>query len=116
MGTGHVTEAEWNAKGKELFGDDQTAWAFVCPRCGHVMSVAKARVEYAADLPRLRAAKLAVEAECIGRAVPGKGCDWAAFGLFSGPLFVKRESGEETPIFDFAGKPFTAREEATAAE
>lgn len=60
------------------------------------------------QLPRLRAAKLAVESECIGRAVPGKGCDWAAFGLFSGPLFVLRESGAEAAIFDFAGKPFTA--------
>ena len=97
-----ITKAQWEAKGRELFGGDMAAWVFVCPSCGNEMSVAKARQMFAAELPRLRAGGFSVEAECIGRHVPGVGCDWAAFGLLAGPLFV-----DGTPAFDFAGRPFT---------
>ncbi len=33
-----VTVAEWNAKGRELFGDNVNQWSFVCPSCGHLQT------------------------------------------------------------------------------
>lgn len=113
----HITEEVWNAKGRELFGDDQAKWRFVCPACGNVMSIEKAREELKDRLPALRAGKYAIEQECVGRHMPGVGCNWAAYGLLHGPLFVKREGGNETPVFDFDGKPFTSEQaERPAAE
>ncbi len=103
----HVTEEEWFAKARELFGENQDNWTFVCPACGHEMSIVKARTQYPEHLPKMRQSDLKIECECIGRAVPGLGCDWCAYGLFNGPVFVKRQNGNETPCFDFAGKPFT---------
>lgn len=107
MASAHVTEAEWGAKGQDLFGPNQENWQFQCPACGHVMSIAIVNEKYAEHLPAFREHKFAIECECIGRAVPSLGCDWCAYGLFRGPLFVKRDSGNETPCFDFAGLPFT---------
>jgi len=103
-----ITEADWWAKGAELFGPEQTKWRFVCPRCGNVESMEKARTEHAESLEQLRAGKYSVESECIGRHIRGVGCDWAAYGLFAGPVFVQRDSGSKTPVFDFDGKPFTS--------
>lgn len=99
-----ISITQWEAKGRELFGDDRTAWLFVCPQCGLEMSIQRAQADYADHVPRLRARKYSVESECIGRHVPGVGCDWASYGLFSGPLFVGA-----VPSFDFVGKPFTGR-------
>lgn len=98
-----VTREQWEAKGRELFGDDQANWLFVCPMCGHEISIAKARAEHADDLPKLRARGFAIGQECIGRHLPERGCNWAAYGLFHGPLFV-----DGLASFDFAGKPFTS--------
>lgn len=102
-----TTEAEWKAKGIELFGEDMDGWRFVCPQCGNVESAKKVRLEHADALDRLRSGRYAIESECIGRHLPGVGCDWAAYGLFRGPVFVRRDSGADTPVFDFDGKPFT---------
>lgn len=98
-----ISRETWEAKGHELFGPDQDNWAFVCPICGHEMSIAKARAEFAEHLPKLREGRYAIVQECIGRHVAGVGCDWASYGLFRGPLIV-----DGTTAFDFAGKPFTA--------
>ena len=65
------------------------------------------RPDHAESLEQLRAGKYSVESECIGRHIRGVGCDWAAYGLFAGPVFVQRDSGSKTPVFDFDGKPFT---------
>lgn len=103
-----VSHERWEEVGRELFGEDKATWRFVCPNCGKEMSIAQARAEHADELPRLRERKYAVEMECIGRHLPGVGCDWAAYGLFSGPVLV---GALRQPVFDFAGRPFTGARE-----
>jgi len=99
-----ITEKEWRAKGEELFGPDQKDWKFVCPRCGLVMS----QVSMFEAHPKLGGTKWTVYSECVGRYVEGAGCDWAAYGLFRGPVIVIADGDDiEIPAFDFEGKPLT---------
>jgi len=79
-----LTKEEWLAEGKELFGDDQSKWKFVCPACGHVASVKDWRDAGASDGE--------IAFSCIGRRLEkkrgafeskGKGpCDYTQGGLF----------------------------------
>lgn len=87
------TEEEWKAKGKKLFGDDVFKWQFKCPNCGHVQTPEDFR-KFKKDGANPNSAYQ----ECSGRYSGSKDgeCDWASFGLFSGPSFVG-----ETPVFDF---------------
>lgn len=106
-----MDESEWNDLGRRLFGDDRTQWRFRCPTCGNVMSIEIARTMPAEQLAKLRESKWSIEQECIGRYVDA-GCDWSAYGLFSGPFFVVvRGSGNKTPVFGFDSG---SAEEATA--
>lgn len=95
------TEAEWNAKGKKLFGDNHTQWWFKCPSCNRVQCVE----EFRQFKPKGANPNTAYQ-ECMGRYTGGrKGphkCDWAAFGLFQGPDMVTREDGTKIPVFEFA--------------
>src|SRR4051812_18523776 len=86
---GETSESDWRAKGAELFGADETAWEFVCPTCEEVMSIARARALPADQLAVLRAEKWSPYQECIGRHLPGLGCNWAAYGLFRGPVIIE---------------------------
>jgi hypothetical protein len=95
-----MTEAEWNALGEKLFGSDLTKWRFRCPHCNNVMSLEKARAMSADKVAKLRAGKWSLEQECIGRYVD-EACNWCAYGLFSGPFYVTRDSGAKTPVFGF---------------
>jgi hypothetical protein len=104
-----ITETEWRAKGAELFGDDMEAWRFVCPACGDELSLAEAKEKH----PELAGCGWAPGQECIGRYTDKVDCDWCAYGLLSGPLFIDR--GEKTTAaFDFAGRPFTGAARASA--
>lgn len=118
MGFAPVPEAAWRAKGRELFGDDTEAWVFVCPVCGTEASIARAKTEW----PELRGRGWSVYQECVGRYLtvaraprmkhhPEQPCDWAAYGLFRGPVFVASDEGTVVPCFDFRGLPYTARSE-----
>lgn len=64
------------------------------------MSIKKARALPEDEIARLRGGRWNIEQECIGRYLPGKGCDWCSYGLFSGPFFVERD-GKKTPVFGF---------------
>lgn len=66
---------------------------FVCPNCGLESSPNDFK-EFGAHPER--AAK-----ECIGRHTK-RGCDWAAYGLFRGPVFVTLTDGTQSPVFRFA--------------
>lgn len=94
----------WEAKGRELFGADMRAWRFHCPTCGLDMSIADAIEKH----PDVKGKGWSPEQECIGRYTKAAGCDWCAYGLFRGPLFVERGT-EKVPCFDFAGQPFTKK-------
>lgn len=95
-----MTEAEWNELGNALFGGDTNAWRFKCPHCTNVMSMYKARGLTDPEIAKLRNG-WHIESECVGRYIATAGCNWAAYGLFSGPFFVVREDGRRTPVFGF---------------
>lgn len=68
---------------------------FVCPNCGNTASPN--------DFKAVGAAPERATKECIGRHVQGRGCDWAAYGLFRGPAFVEVGDGKPpAPVFRFA--------------
>jgi hypothetical protein len=90
-----VQYSAWHADGERRFGPDMLDWRFVCPNCGDVASVR----EFPED------SRNAAGAECIGRSAPGRGCNWAAGGLFAGPAWVLRTVAGEVraiPVFRFA--------------
>lgn len=99
-----ITSEEWEAKGRELFGPNKDEWKIQCPTCSYVCSVSIARVRH----PEVKGKGWNPAQECIGRYVKDAGCDWCAYGLFSGPLFVAFAAEDKTvPCFDFQGLPFT---------
>lgn len=94
-----MTEAEWRALGERLFGSNMDQWRFRCPHCDHVMSMEKARAMPGDSKAKLRG-RWSIEQECVGRYLTGQGCDWCAYGLFSGPFFVTRVE-KRTPVLGF---------------
>lgn len=99
-----ISQAEWEAKGRELFGEDKCNWRFVCPKCGDERSLNEVKERY----PELKGRGWSPGTECLGRYADDVDCDWASYGLFRGPLIViATEDGSEVPYFDFSGKPFT---------
>lgn len=90
-----MTETEWKALGEELYGEDHMAWEFSCPSC-HTMLSGNSQLENKAKLKGWQP-----YSECIGRYLPNVGCDWAAYGLFSGPRMVESD-GDKIPVFYFA--------------
>ena len=118
MSTGtaeRVTQDELHAEMERRFGPDPKRWAFICPSC---KDVACAQDFIDADRDPNR-----VGQECIGRSLgalnceqpkggyKGRGCDWCAYGLFRGPMFVVTPNGNEIASFRIA----PARETAEVA-
>lgn len=104
-----LTQAELVAEAVAAFGNDPEMWAFRCPQCDDV-AVAQDFRDAGADTGRLGQ-------ECIGRhlgalsgapttdagkSIAKRGCDWAAYGLFSGPWFVVMPDGKKVPGFPLA--------------
>lgn len=118
-----ITHEEFIATLTERFGDNPNDWAFVCPLCGDVATGADMK-QALADHPRvsrdgepMNAAQILGQ-ECIGRTIGAlsktttaeewnarreagevRGCDWAAYGLFGGPLTVVMGDGSELRAF-----------------
>ena len=111
MKSASITREEWERKGEELFGANKVDWRFKCPACGHVASVAIAREKY----QDVRGKGWRPESECIGRYTDAVLCDWAAYGLFRGPVFVETTETRSIAVFDFDGEPFTGAIEAPTA-
>lgn len=125
------THEEWLSALRERFGPDPMHWAFVCPSCGDVATGAdhKAALAPLRGQGDLRTASDTLGRECIGRLtgalrVPDqgswdrarkrgevRGCDWAAFGLFAGPVVIDLPDGRQAYAFRFA----PATEETTDA-
>lgn len=102
------TLEEWRQKLKTLYGTEHEKYAFKCPACGNVSTVADF---IAVGLSKEDALNIAYQ-ECIGRHTgagsPKEGktpCNWAAYGLFGtlgkGVNVVNKE-GKEIEVFDFA--------------
>jgi hypothetical protein len=114
-----VAQAEWLAKGQEIFGEDFRTWKFECPCCGNVQTLQ--------DFRDIGVEPQLAYQECIGRhqkgsakdfaSTPGPGakkspCDYAAYGLFralKGHLVIPERGAEPQPgrdgktaVFPFA--------------
>lgn len=95
------TRKEWFAEGERRFGKNFEEWKFKCPMCGHVAAVHDYKA-FGAHSPDC------AYVECIGRYTgqpspsksTGKGCNWAAYGLFGIPKGGVLVDGQH--IFDFA--------------
>jgi len=102
-----MTKEEWEARGTELFGENQMKWRFVCPSCGYVQSVE--------DFKELHDQGVDVQPStayfsCIGRwnghmdndAFGGKSpCNYAGGGLLRiNPVLVK-DGEREHQVFAF---------------
>lgn len=112
-----LTQAELVAEATERFGADPLKWAFRCPSCGDVANGQDFR-EALAENPRKHRSGEAfiasdvVGQECIGRTLGalkkgngkygGRGCDWTAYGLFSGPWEIALPSGLSMHAFPLA--------------
>ncbi len=90
------TVEEWREEGVKLFGDNISDWKFKCPKCGNVASVMEYLKEGAGTNDSYQ--------NCIGRFKKGKGCDWAAYGLFDICKVHIKQEGNLIPVFEFAGE------------
>lgn len=113
-----LSQAELVAEATERFGSDPLQWAFVCPSCGDVANgedFRKALAEHPRTNLRTDQPVIAsdvVGRECIGRtlgaldkrrsAYSGRGCDWAAYGLFAGPWEIELPNGHSMHAFALA--------------
>lgn len=109
-----LTQAEFYGLLTERFGEDVTNWAFKCPACEDVATVADFRVALEAN-PRTRDGKAVTASdiigqECIGRtlgalerdSINERGCDWVAFGLIRGPWEIVLPNGNSMWCFPIA--------------
>lgn len=95
----YKTKESWFKKGSQLFGHNKLLWKFKCPSCN--------RVQSPMDLKPFKdkgATPNDAYQKCIGRFTGGKNgphkCDWASFGLFSGPDTVM-DGKTKIPVFEF---------------
>jgi hypothetical protein len=92
---------EWQQEAIKRFGDDPKNWAFVCPACGKITTIAEME---AAGGDRNDAAQ-----ECIGRHNnKATGCDWCSYGLFGTcgkGVEVVTDNDKAIEVFDFAPGP-----------
>lgn len=105
-----LTSESWRKEAEARFGPYPLKWAFVCPACGHVATVA--------DWKRVGAAEGEIAFSCIGRHIPGSRdafsatgpgpCNYAGGGLFRlNPVRVVTTDPEkgttiQHDIFEFA--------------
>jgi hypothetical protein len=101
---------EWRAKAVELFGRSGRNWRFKCPKCGGVQTpmdfVKRGETkEEAARLAPQQCIKRKAALSRGSRDLKKDECDWAAFGLFRGPVIVTDDDGHDVPVFEFAPLP-----------
>lgn len=113
-----LTLAELRAEASARFGDDSRQWAFVCPSCGDVATLA----DFEAAAGGFQDAAAAVGQHCIGRllgaldgdaadagrSAASRGCDFAAYGLIPGPWKVTLPDGAAVASFALAPSPAAA--------
>ena len=112
-----LTQAELIAEATERFGDDPIKWAFVCPSCGDIANGEDFREALTAHPRKHRTgadviASDVVGQECIGRTLgalakghgkyTGRGCNWAAYGLFGGPWTIALPDDRSMHCFPLA--------------
>ncbi|MET7363180.1 VVA0879 family protein [Streptomyces sp. NPDC005562] len=110
-----LTRQELLGEMRRRFGDDSDRWAFVCPSCSDVATIADWREALTenetvgADGERITDPGILIGQQCLGRTLgalrgpqedwKGRGCDWAAFGLIPGPWEIEVDSEGDEPRF-----------------
>lgn len=97
-----IERRDWLERAEQTFGHDPLGWRFACVSCGHVQCghdfVEQLEISPAEAMSR-------VYFSCIGRWVPGVGCNWTLGGLFQiHKREVRDKDGELVPVFLFAGE------------
>lgn len=103
-----LTEKEWRARGKRLFGKDTNNWKFICPSCGNIQTIKNFK-----KYKNKGATPSDAYFNCIGR-FSGKGghiggdggtkkpCNYTTGGLIGlSPLRIKDNKGKIHASFDF---------------
>lgn len=115
-----VTQEVFLSTLAERFGPDPMRWAFECPSCG---DVATGQDWKDALTGRDEPASNHLGVHCIGRGLgvlnrdqpkggyTGRGCDWAAYGWFRGPVLVTDPDGNEMACFRLAPVPSAVQPE-----
>lgn len=106
-----LTQDELLTELRERFGADPMDWAFQCPRCKDI-ATGRDFSQALADVPGVTASDL-LGRHCIGRNLGAldtpptnaRGCDWASYGLFSGPWTVVAPDGTKRSAFPIAPAP-----------
>jgi hypothetical protein len=96
-----ISEKDWAAIGRKLYGDDRRDWKFKCPVCGNVAT--------ARDYEMAGASEGTVGFSCLGRWTGATSsfngsapCNYAGGGLIRlNPIFILTESGHKHNLFDF---------------
>jgi hypothetical protein len=102
-----LTQDELFAEAKRRFGDNPLDFAFACPNCGDVTTLREWK-DLLGDTDRAGQdciGRIKVEARNAAGIPAGRGCDWAAYGLFRGPweIVVPAEGDRpERSIWGFA--------------
>lgn len=93
-----MTKEEFNAKGRELYGELGRFWLFKCPNCGKHQ---RGQDFLDAGISEEEARRL-TGFSCIGRVKPSLGCNWTLGGLFKiHKMEVVCPDGESVPHFEF---------------
>lgn len=117
MSERRITHQEWQARGRELFGDNVNLWLFICPSCGQVQNrldwLAYGTAQPEADR-RLGFDCIGIRAEevCPGSGAvdfmersAGAGCLYTSAGLFPiSPVTIEMGTAEDPfdrPVFAF---------------
>lgn len=114
-----LTQEELLSEAIERFGKDPMGFKFQCPQCGDIASIAEFQAATGTTglagqdcigrhLGALDRAKHAsVEAY---RKAGGRGCDWAAYGLFRGPWEIVIPAEGDRPEKSIWGFPLAPAE------
>lgn len=111
-----LTQDELLTEARDRFGNDPLDWAFRCPGCGDVASGYDFRKALEENPRKNRDSSPTIASdivgqECIGRALgalsrtatyTGRGCNWAAYGLFGGPWTIALSNGRTMYGFPLA--------------
>jgi hypothetical protein len=89
------TKDEWYVEGERLFGKERQEWKFRCPVCNYVQSLN----DFLKNGVDKQKAHQMIAFSCLGRVVPGKGCDWTLGGF----LQAHKAMMDDSPVFEFDG-------------
>jgi hypothetical protein len=93
-----LSPEEWRAEAVRRFGPCALDWVFQCILCGRLQTGREFQEHFAISA---REALARAHMSCIGRWLPGTGCDWTLGGLLQIHTHEVLLEGELIPVFAF---------------